>query len=146
MICPISVKPRDISLKPPLMNIPEGGRMISTCVVQGANPPANAIWYRQGIELGSQPPSSHTRTEDDTFDTTSVLDISVNRYDHDVVFACHGTNEVMKQKGAIPLMDNYTMSVLCKYLIRLDGLNDRRTLSRKKTSTNRSEWITNNMM
>ncbi|XP_022658280.1 hemicentin-1-like isoform X3 [Varroa destructor] len=119
----LHLKPRDISLKPPLMNIPEGGRMISTCVVQGANPPANAIWYRQGIELGSQPPSSHTRTEDDTFDTTSVLDISVNRYDHDVVFACHGTNEVMKQKGAIPLMDNYTMSVLFTPFVWIERAN-----------------------
>ena len=90
--------------------------MISTCVVQGANPAANAIWYREGIELASQPHSSHSRTEDDTFDTTSVLDIPVNRYDHNVVFACHGTNEVMKQKGAVPLMDNYTMSVLCKFI------------------------------
>ena len=89
--------------------------MISTCVVQGANPAANAIWYREGIELASQPHSSHSRTEDDTFDTTSVLDIPVNRYDHNVVFACHGTNEVMKQKGAVPLMDNYTMSVLCEF-------------------------------
>ncbi|OQR74860.1 titin-like [Tropilaelaps mercedesae] len=119
----LHLKPRGINLTIPLMNIPEGGRMISTCVVQGANPPANAIWYREGIELASQPPSSHARTEDDTFDTTSVLDIPVNRYDHDVVFACHGTNEVMKQKGAIPLMDNYTMSVLFTPFVWIERAN-----------------------
>lgn len=46
--------------------------------------------------------------------TTSTLVFVASRYDHKRDFFCMGTNQVLKQKHEVPLLEPTTLKVLCK--------------------------------
>lgn len=94
------------------------GEMVSlTCVVDGARPAANITWYNRSEPVIPHPVSVIEQGRDGTYRTTNTLAFIVTRFDHNADFFCKGTNDVMRVRNEVPLLQANTMQVLCKYKI-----------------------------
>ena len=109
-----AVKPTKLTIiKPPTPVV--AGEMISlTCTVDGARPRSSISWFNRSQPVQQTPVENTELMEDGTYRTSSTLVFIATRFDHQSEFFCKGTNDVLKSKNEVPLLQATQLQVLCK--------------------------------
>lgn len=141
LLLDIKVRPLGIKVESPRSPVVNGETVMLRCHVDGARPAANITWYNRSevvlaealptphgsavlnlspkeaiVGLG-QPARTRMTTElmtDGTYKSTSILVFSATRNDHQADFFCKGSNEVLRNRNEVPLLQGVQLQVLCK--------------------------------
>ncbi|RWS29348.1 hemicentin-1-like protein [Leptotrombidium deliense] len=108
----IHVKPLTLRVRGPVTPAVAGEMVSLACVVEGARPAANIVWFNRSEVVNPHPPSSVDLMNDGTYRTSSTLVFIASRYDHNGDFFCQGTNLVLKSRNEVPLLQATTLQVL----------------------------------
>lgn len=103
-------------------HVSKAGKKVSfACRVTGGNPPPTVSWYRRGSLLASPkttnvgPKSKNSKTAKVVGHLSQVvrsdLELVLVAEDDGGAVECHGNSDLLD----IPLADNVTLSVMCKY-------------------------------
>lgn len=84
-------------------------------IVDGARPRSTITWFNRSQPVQQSPVENTELMEDGTYRTSSTLVFIATRFDHQTEFFCKGTNDVLKSKNEVPLLQATQLQVLCKF-------------------------------
>ncbi|CAG2104399.1 unnamed protein product [Medioppia subpectinata] len=113
----IQVKPLQLTVRGPTQAVVAGEMVSLTCSVDGARPAANITWYNRSEVVAPHPLPSTDLMSDGTYRTSSTLVFIASRHDHLGDFFCKGSNQVLRSRNEVPLLQGTRLQVLCKYSI-----------------------------
>ncbi|XP_064471723.1 hemicentin-1-like isoform X2 [Ornithodoros turicata] len=122
----VHVRPLALRLRGPNYPVVAGEMVSLTCIVEGARPAANITWYNRSEMARAQPPPSTEAMSDGTYRTSSTLVFVASLYDHQADFFCKGTNQVLKNRTEVPLLQAVRLEVLyppAVQVLPIDGVN-----------------------
>lgn len=99
----LHVKPLELDMESPSMPTRAGTALHVKCIISGARPAAEAVWYNRTDRMRHQPQPAVEPLGDGTFRTTSTLEVVLSRHDHEGSFTCKGSNPVLQSSGEPPL-------------------------------------------
>lgn len=113
------VKPTKLTIiKPPTPVV--AGEMVSlTCTVDGSRPRSTITWFNRSQPVQQTPVENTELMDDGTYRTSATLVFIATRFDHESEFFCKGTNDVLKSKNEVPLLQAIQLQVLCKFFVCL---------------------------
>ena len=88
-----------------------------TCTVDGARPRSSITWFNRSQPIQQSPVENTELMDDGTYRTSSTLVFIATRFDHQSEFFCKGTNDVLKSKNEVPLLQATQLQVLCKLFL-----------------------------
>lgn len=109
-----TVKPLELDMESPSMPTRAGTALHVKCIISGARPAAEAVWYNRTDRMRHQPQPAVEPLGDGTFRTTSTLEVVLSRHDHEGSFTCKGSNPVLQSSGEPPLERTVDLHVQCK--------------------------------
>ncbi|KAL3250218.1 hypothetical protein MRX96_055578 [Rhipicephalus microplus] len=110
----LHVKPLEIEMESPSMPAKAGTALQVRCVISGARPVAEVVWYNRTTRMTHQPQPAVEPLGDGTFRTVSTLEVVLTRHDHEGSFSCKGSNPVLDASGEPPLERTVDLLVLCE--------------------------------
>ncbi|XP_075749428.1 hemicentin-2 isoform X4 [Rhipicephalus microplus] len=108
----LHVKPLEIEMESPSMPAKAGTALQVRCVISGARPVAEVVWYNRTTRMSHQPQPAVEPLGDGTFRTVSTLEVVLTRHDHEGSFSCKGSNPVLDASGEPPLERTVDLLVL----------------------------------
>ncbi|KAI1305980.1 Schwann cell myelin protein [Halotydeus destructor] len=119
----IHVKPLSLRLYGPSTPVVAGEMVTLKCTVDGARPAATIDWFNRSEIVSPHPVASNELMTDGTF-----------RYDRKRDFFCMGTNQLLKNRHEVPLIEPITLRVLYPPAIKLEPEG--------RVATNESDSVT----
>lgn len=108
----LHVKPLELEMESPSMPAKAGTALQVRCIISGARPVAEAVWFNRTARMKHQPQPGIEPLGDGTFRTVSTLEVVLTRHDHEGSFTCKGSNAVLDASGEPPLERTVDLLVL----------------------------------
>jgi len=109
----VHVKPTKLTIiKPPTPAVVAGEMVSLTCTVDGSRPRSTITWFNRSQPIQQNPVENTELMDDGTYRTSSTLVFIATRFDHESEFFCKGTNDVLKSKNEVPLLQATQLQVL----------------------------------
>jgi len=108
----VHVKPTKLSIIKPSTPVVAGEMISLTCTVDGARPRSTITWFNRSQAVQQTPVENTELMDDGTYRTSSTLVFIATRFDDQSEFFCKGTNDVLKSKNEVPLLQATQLQVL----------------------------------